>query len=140
MQGVPPRQHGEISRGPERRSAIDGYQPFKPSGPTLAMSVATGANPAASLLGSGLVGDVTIRLYNSGTAGIADAAIAFGPTSAAASAGAVFPIVGGAPQNVIIIKGGETRGFTMNSPSTIFAAGIGLGSTTVFATPGFGIA
>ncbi len=118
---------------------MDGYQPFKPSGFTIAMSVGTGANPGATALGSGLSGDVTIRLYNSGAAGSNDAAIAFGPNSAAASAGAVFPIVGGAPQNVVIIKGGETRGFTMNSPAILFAAGVGMGSTTVFATPGFGI-
>lgn len=117
---------------------MDGFQPFKPSGPTLAMSVGTGASPAASLLGSGLAGDVTYRLYNSGAAGSNDAALSFGPTSAAASAGAVFPIVGGAPQNVVIVKGGETRGLTLNG-AFLFAAGIGLGSTTVFATPGFGI-
>jgi hypothetical protein len=104
------------------------------------MSVGTGANPSASLLGSGLAGDCTVRLYNSGTAGVADAALAFGPTSAAASAGAVFPIVGGAPQNVIVIKGGETRGLSLNASTQLFAAGIGMGSTTIFATPGFGIA
>ena len=117
---------------------MDGYQPFKPIGPTFAMSVGTGASPAATLLGSGLSGDVTMRFYNSGSAGIADAALAFGPTSALASTGAVFPIVGGAPQSTIIIKGGETRGITLNG-GFIFAAAIGLGSTTVFATPGFGI-
>lgn len=118
---------------------MDGYQPFKPSGPTFAISVGTGANPSATLLGSGLAGDVTIRLYNNGTAGANDAAISFGPTSVGASTGAVFPIVGGAPQNVVIIKGGETRGLTLNNPAFLFAAGIGLGSTTVFVTPGFGI-
>ncbi len=117
---------------------MDGFQPFKPSGPTFAISVGTAAAPAASLLGSGLAGDVTYRLYNSGSAGAADAALAFGPTSAAASAGAVFPIVGGAPQSVIIVKGGETRGLTLNG-NFLFAAGIGMASTTVFATPGFGI-
>jgi hypothetical protein len=118
---------------------MDGYQPFKPTGPTFAMSVGTAAAPSATLLGSGLSGDVTYRLYNNGTAGANDAAIAFGPTSAAASTGAAFPIVGGAPQSVVLIRGGETRGFTLNSPTFLFAAGIGLGSTTVFATPGFGI-
>ena len=118
---------------------MDGYQPFKPTGPTFAMSVGTAANPAATLLGSGLAGDVTYRFYNNGTAGANDAALAFGPTSAAASAAAVFPIVGGPPTGSIIIKGGETRGLTLNGPAFLFAAGIGLGSTTVFATPGFGI-
>ncbi len=118
---------------------MDGFQPFKPSGPTFALSVGTGAGPAATLLGSGLAGDVTYRFYNSGAAGSNDAALAFGPTSAAASAGAVFPVVGGAPQNILIVKGGETRGFTLNG-NFLFAAGIGMGSTTVFATPGFGIA
>ena len=117
---------------------MDGFLPFKPSGPTFALAVGTTAAPAATLLGSGLSGDVTFRLYNSGSAGAADAAIAFGPTSAAASNGAVFPIVGGPPTNSILIKGGDTRGLTLNG-NFIFMAGIGLGSTTVFATPGFGI-
>lgn len=118
---------------------MDGFQPFKPSGPTFALAVGTSLAPAATLLGSGLSGDVTYRFYNSGSAGVADAALSFGPTSAAASAGAVFPVVGGPAQNVIVVKGGETRGFTLNG-AFLFAAGIGMGSTTVFATPGFGIA
>lgn len=115
---------------------MDGFQPFKPSGPTFSMAVQTAANPPATLLGSGLAGDVTMRLYNQGPA---DCALAFGPTSAAASGSAVIPLLGGAAQNVFVVRAGETRALTLNG-NFIFGAGIGLGSTTLLATPGFGIA
>lgn len=117
---------------------MDGSWPFRPSGSTFALGVTGTANPSATLLGSGLSGDVVARFYNSGGA---DAFMGYGPTSTAAQANAVIPVLSGGPQPVMIIKSGETREFTLAGQPQIFVAAIALaGSCTLYATPGFGIA
>lgn len=117
-------------------------QPFRPTGFLFPIVAAPTANPPATLLGSGLAGDVTVRAYNpSGQ----DVILAFGPTSAAASAGAVFPVLSGASPNpqVFILKNGETRGITQNGSGPqqqLFVAAASLtGSGTVWTQAGFGI-
>lgn len=117
---------------------MEGYQSFKANGFLFPMVASPTANPPATLLGSGLLGDVVVRAYNPGAA---DIILSLGPTSAAASTGAAFPALSGTSVNpgVFIIKAGETRGVTTNG-QFIFAACASLtGSGTVWGQCGFGL-
>lgn len=130
---------------------MDNYQPFSPQGPTFAIKVTgiapvsatpvgvpIGLPPSNDSAGSTWTtgGLVTYRFSNTGGG---DAFMAYGPTSTAAvAAAASVPLLSGGGQNVVYIKGGETRGFTL--PDGMWWAGISqTGSGTVYGVCGVGI-
>ena len=117
---------------------MEAFAPFRPAANLFAMAAVPTGSPSATLLGSGLSGDVTVMLHNDGPN---DVVVGFGPTSTAAVANAVVPLLSGGPQNVVILKGiagGWRHGFTQNG-QFIFAACVSvIGSCTVYGQCGYG--
>ena len=112
---------------------MDPFRPFRPQAPTGVIGVQTGTAPAATLLGSGLSGDVAYLVYNPSTV---DAWLGYGMTSGAAQAASVIPIISG-PQSALVSPAGSLQVFTLTGG--LFWSGIAqLGSCSVYVTPGDG--
>ena len=112
---------------------MDGFQPFRPSGSTSVIPAQPGTAPSATLMGSGLSGDVAYLVYNPGAI---DCWMGYGPTSTVAQSNSVIPIIG-TPSAALPVPGGSLQTFTLVGRQ--FFSGITqLGSCSVFVTPGQG--
>ena len=113
---------------------MDGFRPFRPEGACYALGASNAAPSGATFIAASGAGDASFLIYNSGAN---DAFLAMGPTSAAAVASAVIPLIG-VPANVIPCPGKTIQTFSFTGPGT-FVAGITLaGAGTIYLIPGDG--
>ena len=106
--------------------------PFKPGANTFVIPCGATAT-AATRPGLNMGGEVDYVIYNKGAA---DAWIGYGPTSDAAIANAVIPLIG-SPQSALPSPAGTIQTFTLDG--SIFFSGIGEGGlTSCTITPGYG--
>lgn len=114
---------------------MDGFNPFKPGGPTVALLGSTPA-PGGTLLG--LIGDWSVYAFNRSSS--TDAYLAYGLTSASVAT-AVVPVVGApgnATQNVIELPFRTGQTFTFSGP-TFFRVVVPAGANAIVdLTPGGG--
>jgi hypothetical protein len=118
---------------------MDGSTPFRPGGNTFTVPVTPGAavgavNAGVSIAAPGQ-GEVNYLFYNPHAS--VDAFIGFGPTSTAANAAAVVPIIGGS-QPVLMVPHGLMKNYTLVA-GLFFAGASVTGSCAVLCTPGWGV-
>lgn len=113
---------------------MDPQRPFRPQGNFSVIPVIP-VNPSATLMGSGLSGDVTYMVYNPSAL---DAWIGYGPTSTIAVTNAAIPLIGTPEGGLFVSPGGSLQSITLTG-NQMFMAGVSqLGSCSVYAAPGDG--
>lgn len=109
-------------------------QPFRPGDRTyIIAAAATAAASGATLMGSGLAGEVDYVIYNKG---VNDAWLAYGMTSGAAIGNAVIPLIG-SPSAALPCPAGTIQTFTLQG-SLFFTAIAEVGLSSISVTPGYG--
>ena len=111
---------------------MDRILTFRPGLQTAIVSATTSAG-AATLMGSGVSGDVDYLVYNKG---LADAYLAYGTNSTIAQANAVIPLIGG-PSSVLPCPAGTLQVFTLTG-NLFFSAIAEVGMSSITITPGMG--
>lgn len=112
---------------------MDGFLPIRPAHRTHALPGIPGT-PSATLMGSGLSGDVGYVFDNTDNA--SRAWIGIGPTSTVAQANASVPIIG-SPNSAFPVAAGTVQAFTLVG-NLFVAVAMQMGSGTVYAFTGYG--
>jgi len=122
---------------------MDAALPFRPQGTGVLLAVTNLAPGGASLPSAPTEGDVCYLVYN--PSGQSDSWVGYGPTSAAAVANAVVPLIS-SPVATQLPNGGGTFVAPTGTLQVItlvgqqfFAARCQLNSASVWIAPGFGV-
>jgi hypothetical protein len=113
---------------------MDSNLPFRPAGSTVVIGAQTGTAPPATFADGPVGGgDVGYLVWNPGSI---DSWLGYGPSSTAAQANAIIPLIG-APRQALPVPGGSLQVFTL-APRQFFSGITQLGSCSVYVTPGYG--